>query len=160
MSGVPTQPSSSLPPEGEGVGQDPRRAGAFRFWRNFAQANEKGCREALLPLADIWGEEFGELEGSGSPSLGKFLMVDIPMTSPKNARDAWNSDRVTKLVLVDPVIHCLSIDGDEKKHDGGNYTLSLAVHCYLRLLDPTHAVSELIRVSIVNDSSYKDPPTW
>lgn len=161
MSGVPIQPSSSRPPEGEGVGPDPRRAGAFRFWRNFAQANETGCREALLSLADIRGEEYGELalEGSSSPSSGKFLMVDIPTTSPKNARDAWNSDRVTKLVLVDPVVHCLSIDGDEKKHDGGT-TLLLAAHCYLRLSGPMHAVLGPIRVLIVNDSSYKDHPTW
>lgn len=121
---MPIQPTASLPPgEGEGVGPDPRRAGAYRFWRSFALAKEEECREALLSLAEIRGEEYAglALEGSSSPESGKFLMVEIPATSPKNAREAWSSDRVTSLVRVNPNDHCLALDGDEKKYDGGDY---------------------------------------
>lgn len=48
-------------------------------------------------------------------------MVGVLVISPKDAREAWNSDRVTMLVRVDPSVHCLSIDGDEKKYNGGEY---------------------------------------
>lgn len=121
MSQVPIQPTSSYPVEG--AGPDPRRSGAFRFWRNFAQANEAECREALEFLGEIRGEDYSGLarEGSSTPESGKFVMIDVPVTSPKNARDAWNADRVTTLVRVDPEVHCLAFDGDDRKHDGGEF---------------------------------------
>jgi hypothetical protein len=77
----------------------------------------------LQSLGEFWGEEFSALalEGSVSPESGKYFMVDMPMTSPKNARDAWNSERETTLTRVDPLVHCLSLDGDEKRYDGGEY---------------------------------------
>ena len=111
------------PSEGSGVGPDPRRAGAFRFWQAFASANENACREALQALGEIRGEEYSNLalEGSMSPESGKYLMVEMPATSPKNARDAWNSDRATSLVRVDPMLHCLSFDGEIKNYDGGEF---------------------------------------
>eukprot|EP00956_Cyclotella_meneghiniana_P001323 scaffold1440_cov23-Cyclotella_meneghiniana.AAC.4 len=121
MAEAPTQPFSS--PEGSGSGPDPRQAGAFRFWRAFATSNHDACREALQTLAEIRGEEYSDLamEGSFSPDSGKYLMVDLPATSPKNARDAWNSDRNTTLARVDPEVHCLSFDGDIAKYDDGDY---------------------------------------
>lgn len=128
MSGVPSQPTTSNLPEGAGVGPDLRRDGAFRFWRNFAQANDAECRDALAFLSDLRGVDYGGLaaEGSSSPESGKFVKVDLPVTSPKNARDAWNGDRVTSLLKVDPRLHCLAIDGDEKKYDGGGYFVACA----------------------------------
>jgi len=81
------------------------------------------CCEALQVLGEVWGEEYSSLamEGSISPESGKYLMVDMPATSPKNGREAWNSDRVTTLFRVDPTLHCLSLDGDDKKYDSGEY---------------------------------------
>jgi hypothetical protein len=50
----------------------------------------------------------------------------MPLTSSKSAQDAWNSEKKTSLMRVDPGVHCLSIDGDAKKHDGGNFFVACA----------------------------------
>ena len=127
MSTLPARPESSARVEGEGAESDPRRAGAYRFWRNFAQANDTECREALQFLAEIRGEDYSGLQYSETSSPeSKYVKVDLPVTSPKNAKDAWNSDRVTSLIRVDPQVHCLAIDGDDRKYDGGDYFVGCA----------------------------------
>lgn len=71
---------------------------------------------------DEFYESLSSLE-SGS----KFVKVDLPVTSPsKAAQDAWNADKKTKLMRVDPEVHCLSVDGAIEKHDGGDFFVACA----------------------------------
>ena len=122
MATAPPHPTST--PE-----DDPLRSGALRFWRNFALSNEAECREALKTLGDLRGENYGKelYESLSSPeSLSKFVIVDLPATSPKAAKDAWNADKTTVLMRVDPDLHCLAIDGALNKHDGGEFFVACA----------------------------------
>lgn len=128
MAEIPIQQNPGGETGGLGGGSDPRREASLRFWRNFTQANEAECREALALLGTIRGEDYGglALEGSASPDSGKFVLVDVPLSSPKSARNAWASDKLTTLMRVVPDIHCLAFDGDDKKHDGGDYFVACA----------------------------------
>ena len=57
---------------------------------------------------------------------GKFgSRIELP-TSPKNAQDAWNSQRPTTLYRVDPAVHCLALDGDAKKFQGVEFYVACA----------------------------------
>jgi hypothetical protein len=109
----------------------PRRSTIFEFWQGYARADEDTCKNALGVLEDILGDGAVPSYGVGVTSLsdsssGKFVQVEMPLTSPKSAQDAWNSDKKTSLMRVDPWVHCLSIDGDAKKHDGGNFFVACA----------------------------------
>lgn len=102
------------------------RSAALRFWRSFAQSDEEAIIAALQFLTELRGEGGDELysvalESPGSSS-GKFVKVDIPSTSPRNAQEAWGSDKKTSLTLVDPmVVHCIAFDGDISKYQGGEF---------------------------------------
>jgi hypothetical protein len=56
-------------------------------------------------------------------------MIGVLLTSPKNAREIWNSDCVTTLLRLDLSVHCLSIDSNKKKYDGGNYFVACGALC-------------------------------
>lgn len=76
----------------------------------------------LKAIGDLRGESYDDefYESLSSPeSASKFVKVDLPPTSPKAAQDAWNADKKTKLMRVDPEVQCLSVDGAIEKHDGG-----------------------------------------
>ena len=47
--------------------------------------------------------------------------MEIPSTSPRNAQEAWSSDKKTCLTLIDPMVHCLAFDGDISKYQGGEF---------------------------------------
>lgn len=122
MASVPPHSASTL-------GDDPLQSGALRFWRNFDASNEAECKEALRALGNFWGEDFEEefYESLSSPESGsKFVKVDLPTTSPKATQDAWNADKTTCLMRVDPEEHCLSIEGAIEKHDGGEFFVACA----------------------------------
>lgn len=123
MTSVPAH-STSVPADG-----DEFRSGALRFWRNLANSNEAECKEALRVLGNLRGESYSEefYESLSSPeSASKFVKVELPATSPKAAQDAWNVDKTTSLMRVDPQEHCLSLDGAIEKYDGGDFFVACA----------------------------------
>jgi hypothetical protein len=60
--------------------------------------------------------------------LGKFefVKVELPPVSPKSTQEAWNAIKPTTLMRVNPLVHCLSMDGDLKKYKGGEYFVACA----------------------------------
>jgi hypothetical protein len=122
-------PPSAVPGDGD---EDPFRSQALKFWRAFAQSDRQRCRE-ILKLLQEWGVGGGDafsftespLSASGE-TLGKYVKVELPGTSPKNAADAWNIDKETNLLRVDPKLHCLAMDGAAGKFQGGEYFVACA----------------------------------
>jgi hypothetical protein len=107
------------------------RSEALRFWTAFAASDDQACKDALRDLEAALGVEINDFSTADtSPSesgeLGKFVKADLPTTSPKNAQDAWISDKRTTLLRVDPSYHCLSLDGDLSKYQGGEYFVACA----------------------------------
>ena len=119
MSAIPTT-------LGEEVVRDTHRSTALQFWKNFATEQYDQCKDALELIAAIRGEEPATFtsELSSPESEGKssgFIKLELPLSSPRNAQDAWASEKLTTLLRVDPEEHCLAFDGDIKKHDGGDF---------------------------------------
>jgi hypothetical protein len=117
-SGASAHRGSSATAEGEGAGENVSvRSIAMSFWSAFARSNEEGCREALRTLGDCLGQDYASVEEvvSSPESLGKFVKVELPPTSPRTAQATWNSDKKTTLLRVDPQEHCLMLDGDAKQ---------------------------------------------
>jgi hypothetical protein len=86
---------------------------------------QRGIESAGQLLGEDFEEDF--YESLSSPESGsKFVKVDLPATSPKAAQDAWNADKTTCLMRVDPEEHCLSIEGAIEKHDGGEFFVACA----------------------------------
>lgn len=115
------RPESPALVEGEGMAV--ARSSALRFWKAFARSDEDQCREALRLLEELCGEDSVLSEGalSSPDSLGKFVKVELPVTSPRSAQEAWKSDKRTYMVRVDPLTHCLAFDGNSKDYEGSPY---------------------------------------
>ena len=108
---------------------DPRRSAALSFWRGFAKGDEEAYRNALELLTEVMGEDLSAYNvgaTSSSDSSGKFVAIEMPLSSPKSAQDAWASDKKTTLCRVIPEYHCLAYHGDIRDYDGGNFFVACA----------------------------------
>eukprot|EP00956_Cyclotella_meneghiniana_P030544 scaffold77143_cov87-Cyclotella_meneghiniana.AAC.1 len=126
---MPTHFIESPPAEDDRAAEQIRSA-ALRFWRSFAQSDNGAAAAALKFLSELRGGGEEELYSvaldSPESSSGKFVKVELPSTSPRNVQDAWGSDKLTCLYRVDPLIHCLSFDGDISKFQGGEFFVACA----------------------------------
>jgi hypothetical protein len=80
---------------------------------------------------EICGGDLADLDtdiSSPESMLGKFefIKVELPPVSPKSTQEAWNASKMTTLMTVNPLVHCLSMDGDLKKYKGGEYFVACA----------------------------------
>ena len=108
---------------------DPRRSAALSFWRGFAKGDEEAYRNALDLMVEVLGEDLSAFNigaTSSSESSGKFVQVEMPLTSPKSAQDAWASDKKTTLCRVNPEYHCLAFYGEIKNYDGEQFFVACA----------------------------------
>ena len=149
-------PSQLIPENPTGQAVEHTRSAALAFWRAFAQSDEEQAKAALRFLTELRGEGDSELytvNAESQESSGKFVKVELPSTSPRNAQDAWESEKNTSLMLVDPLVHCLAFDGDVSKYQGGEFFVACAAKGQ-QSLDPaactfnTHAHPDRVRVVI------------
>lgn len=121
---MPTHFTEDLPRSTSERAVEHTRSAALEFWRSFAQSDDEKALAALKFLTDLrgdGGDELFEASLESPGSSGKFVKVELPSTSPRSAQDAWDSEKKTHLMLVDPSVHCLALDGDIAKYQGGGF---------------------------------------
>lgn len=125
---MPTQ-STMIPQGTSDRAIEHTRSAALSFWRSFAQSDDEKARAALEFLTELrgdGGEDLFAVSSESPESSGKFVKVELPSTSPRSAQDAWDSEKKTHLTLVDPLVHCLALDGDMAKYQGGDFFIACA----------------------------------
>jgi len=99
--------STSTPSELDSGRAREVRSLAQTFWRALCRKRENVAKEALRGLAALKTKDSAfSFDDDYSMVAGTPVGELIPPDTPKNARDALNSDVEVHLLLLDPDVHC------------------------------------------------------